>query len=114
MNDQELWEQAIDEVDALVLHCDTMKKSILLILMALQGCSHVRSHEPSIKYESGFDVQYIAQDGDSCATVQCDGEGDLCLVTIEPSGPQKHVLGRTNSMTFAEKYCSPERTVVLP
>lgn len=94
-----------------------MKACLIALLLSsamLAGCSYVRRHEPTTRYEGGFDVQYIADNGDACATVQCYSEGDLCLVTIEPDGPQIHILGRTNSMNFSEKYCSPKRTVILP
>ena len=90
------------------------------MLLLLSGCSVVPNIAPKIaptkttRYLSRgeTDVQYVDDAGESCALVQCGGPEDLCLVTID-HGPQKNILGRRNSMRYAERWCSVEKTVQL-
>ena len=87
----------------------------LISYAGLVGCR--RKASDCIAYDQPWDrdVQYVTVSGNDCALVQCASADSLCLVTIDIDilGPQKHILGRANSIAFAERYCHPIKRIVL-
>ena len=92
-----------------------LKTGALVVLACLAyGCEELAPYpKDCTEYlAAGGNVQYIDANGHSCALVQCRGDDDLCLVTINRVD-QQYILGRTNSMSYAERYCRPIKTVML-